>query len=144
MFSAGHKRDGTKKDTWANIERNRHCTVHIANGELADEVNKTAKPLAEGESELNLLNHALVKEPHFSLPRLTKAPVAFSAECHDIHLLGNGPQAIIYVEVNAAFVDDPLFTGKDFQLDSKKLNPLARLGGNDYALTGDILTHERP
>ena len=43
--SIGHKSDGTKKDTWLNIESRSHFIVHIPPAHLATSVTKTAEPL---------------------------------------------------------------------------------------------------
>ncbi|MDN3648096.1 flavin reductase family protein [Reinekea marina] len=144
MISVGQKRDGTKKDTWRNIEERQFCTIHIANTELMPQVNETARGLAEGDSELNQIEHELVAEESFTLPRLKSAPVAMSCKLHDIHLVGNGPQAVIYLSVKHIFVKDTLLTDAPFTVDAHKLDPISRLGGEDYASLGEITTLKRP
>ncbi|MDX1472810.1 MAG: flavin reductase family protein [Reinekea sp.] len=144
MFSVGHKRDGSKKDTWQNIERNGKCVVHIATGELMPDVNESARTLPAGDSELNGMSVSLVEDAEFSLPRIQQCPVAFDCEKHDIHLLGNGPQAVIYVRVNAAYLSDHLDLSDRFTLSEKTLNPLARLGEDRFSLLGDINAIPRP
>ncbi len=143
MFSVGHKRDGSKKDTWSNIEKYGKCVVHIANSPLINDVNESARTLPNDVSELDGMSVTLTQEAGFDLPRISQAPVAFDCDRMDIHLLGNGPQAVIYVQVKSAYIADEL-NMKDFTLAEATLDPLARLGGDRYSLLGDIESIERP
>lgn len=144
LFSVGHKRDGDKKDTWANLERTGRCVVHIAPRSLDAAVNETARGLSAEESEIAGANVSLVREEGFELPRVSEAPVAFDCTLHEIHEVGNGPQAVCYVEVKRAFIDDALEPQANGTLNTEKLNPLARLGGTDYSALGEIWSLARP
>ncbi|MFQ3230959.1 flavin reductase family protein [Reinekea sp.] len=144
MIAVGHKRDGTKKDTWKNIDMRHHCVIHIANTGLMDSVNETARDLAAGESELNNIEHTLVAEDNFALPRIKAAPIAMACRYHDIHLVGNGPQAVIYLKVKHLYVNDALLTDTPFTIDSTNLDPISRLGGDNFASLGEITALKRP
>lgn len=144
MISAGHKRDGSKKDTWENLERTQNCVIHIANSALIDDVNESARPLPEGESEVNALSATLISDGNFSLPRIEQAPIAFECQLHQLHLIGNGPQAVIYLEAKKGYLAESLNISSDFTFDEKQLDALARLGGDNYSLLGDINTLKRP
>lgn len=144
MISVGHKRDGSKKDTWKNIDARHYCTVHIANTGLMASVNETARGLAAGESELNNIEHKLVAEEGFALPRIKAAPIAMACRYHDIHLVGEGPQAVIYLTVKHIYVHDALLTETPFTIDSATLDPISRLGGENFATLGEITTIKRP
>jgi flavin reductase (DIM6/NTAB) family NADH-FMN oxidoreductase RutF len=144
MFSVGHKRDGSKKDTWHNIEQRKKCVIHIADASLINAVNETARGLPAEESELDNLDLTTVKDAAFSLPRIEASPVAFNCDLYDIHLLGNGPQAVIYAQVKAAYVADTLKLEQNFTLDETKLNALARLGGERYSELGKVTAVKRP
>ena len=143
MISVGKKRDGSRKDTWANIADHNHAVVHIANRNQLSILNQTAAPLAHNESELDSINTELVAQD-FALPRLAQCPVALNCIKHDIHLLGDGPQAVIYLEVVSAYLDDKLQINEHYQFSAQNLDPIARLGADDYSLLGDILTLARP
>lgn len=144
MFSVGHKRDGSKKDTWANIERTKRCVIHIADTPLIDAVNESARGLAYGESELKNLAVDLTQDEGFQLPRISQAPVAFDCVLHRLHLVGNGPQGVIYAEVKNAYVSDALNLEESGALNEKKLDALARLGGENYSTLGEIKAVKRP
>ena len=144
MISAGHKRDGTKKDTWANLETSSEAVVHIADFNLLPDLNQTARPLAREQSELDEIDSEIIEQAEFPLPRIRTAPVAMNCKRHDIHLLGNGPQAVIYLEVISAYISDELAGDNPFMPNANALNPVARLGAEDYSLLGDIHMLKRP
>jgi flavin reductase (DIM6/NTAB) family NADH-FMN oxidoreductase RutF len=144
MISVGKKRDGSKKDTWANIEATSNAVIHIANRQQMENLNQTASPLPHGESELDTIDSELVSQNHFSLPRIKQCPIAFNCKKQAIHLIGNGPQAVIYLEVVSAYLDEGLNMNEQWQFDAKALDPIARLGADDYSLLGDITTLARP
>ena len=146
MISVGKKRDGSKKDTWVNIEARREFVVHITEVDLAKEVTETAASLAHGESELDRVRLKTTPFEGFRLPRVARAKVAFACQRHRIVEIGRGPQGVIFGEILKVFISDEIATrGQDeLRIDPRKLAPLARLGGNDYSVLGEILTIERP
>ena len=144
MFSVGHKRDGSKKDTWYNIEQRERFVIHLGVQALAEQLNETARALPAGESELERIDAELVEDAEFGLPRLSACPVAFACRRYDIHMLGKGPQAVIYAEIERAFISEQV-QGSDSQWPrADKLQPLARLGGEQYAHLGEIFSLARP
>jgi len=144
MISVGQKRDGSKKDTWANIERRRRCVVHIASGQHMAAVNETARSLPSEESELAAIDTALTEQPGFAMPRLSDCAVAFDCELYDLHLLGTGSQAVLYLQVKAAYLAEGLLVDGQAWPDAQTLDPLARLGADDFAQLGIITSVPRP
>lgn len=144
MFSAGHKRDGSPKDSWRNVERTGKAVVHIADMSLMTALNESARSLPADVSELDNLDLTLTAEKGFDLPRILEAPVAYHTRLYDIHLLGNGPQAVIYLEATAAYVADRLWLPEENRVAEQKLDPLARLGGERYCELGKIHSLARP
>jgi flavin reductase (DIM6/NTAB) family NADH-FMN oxidoreductase RutF len=146
MISVGRKPDGSKKDTWVNIEERGDFVVHIPPGPMAKEMVATAATLPHGESEVTRLGLATVAEPGFRLPRLAGPKAAMFCERHQIVEVGDGPQGLILGEIKALFIDDAAGKWRDHRLiiDPKQVDPVARLGGEAYALLGDLLTIARP
>ena len=97
-----------------------------------------------GESELEHLGLDLVYDEALGLPRVAACPVAFACTRHEIHLVGNGPQAVIYAEVTAAYVSDEMVADDSILPLVDRLQPLARLGGDDYGLVGEVQSLARP
>jgi len=145
VVSIGSKPDSESKDTKKNLLREKECVLHIPSGDLVEEVNQSAMNLAFGESEVSQTGLSLT-EFTSSLPRISKAKVALHCRLYDVHHLGNSSFDSLYLEILDMYVDDKLITEENDRtlIDNKKLNPLARLGGSDYALLGDTVTIKRP
>lgn len=145
-LSVGRKGNGSQKDTWHNIENRNHFVIHIPHKEMAEAVSESAANLAEGVSEIEHLGLETTQVDGWPLPRLKETRVAFLCERFAIHTVGSAPQGLILGRVSAAYLDDSVakYEGKRLKIDARKLDPLARLGGNDYTTLGEILTIARP
>ena len=136
-ISVGLKRDGSKKDTWRNIEERSHFVVQIPKAEDVEKVLQSAEPLEHGESEVDQCHLELADFEDSPLPRLKKAPVAFYCEKHDIFPIGKGPQGLILGEIRSVYLDDQVAKitpdSPIPQVSAEAVNPLARLGS-----TGDF------
>ena len=131
-LSAGLKRDGSKKDTWRNIEERSHFVVQIPRVEDVDTVLQSAEPLDHGESEIEHCHLELADFEGSPLPRLKRAPIAFYGEKHEIIPVGNGPQGLVLGEIHSIYLDDQVAKlSPDSpipQVSAEAVNPLARLG----------------
>ncbi|QXD24835.1 flavin reductase family protein [Opitutia bacterium ISCC 51] len=145
-ISVGRKDDGSQKDTWNNIENRNHFVIHIPHREMAEAVTASAASLGQGESEIEHLKLETESVEGWPLPRLKESRIALLCERFAIHAIGAAPQGLILGKVTAAYLDDTVAeqTGNRLKIDAKKLDPIARLGGNDYTTLGDILTIVRP
>jgi len=135
MISAGRKRSGEQKDTWANIEARNSFVVHIPSTAHASEVTQSADSLDAGVSEIEALGIETVPMEGFHLPRLKHAKVAFGCKLHEIIEFGNSTQAMILGEIQCLFVEDDLVhsEGKRLTIDPTGIDPLARLGGKFFS-----------
>lgn len=147
MLSIGHKPDGSPKDTRANIQQRRHFVVHIAHPQLIDPLNASSAGLPEGVSELQQLALETVAFDGSPLPRLAAARVAYACELYQMQEIGPQRQALILGRIHSVYVDDDLVE-QDAQgrqrIDTGRLDPLARLGGEQYAELGRLLSRPRP
>lgn len=146
MLSTGKKPDGSRKDTWVNIDERKYFTVHIAHRELAEKVTASSAGLPHGQSELNNLNLPITEVEDFPLPRLSDCRIAFFCEKYQIMEIGNTPQGLILGLVTKMYISDEVASINDGKLavDPTKVDPLGRIGGNDYSLFGDTITVPRP
>lgn len=144
MVSIGKKPDGEIKDTRRNILERKHFVVHIAHRELAEQVTQSSAPLAHGDSELTRSGLPTEAFGDFSLPRLSDCRVAYACELYEHHEIG--PQAVIYGRVRQIYISDAIASEDQgrIKVDAQALDPIARLGGDDYGLLGDITTIPRP
>ncbi|RVU85898.1 flavin reductase family protein [Leucothrix sargassi] len=146
MVSIGNKGPDEKKDTARNILTSKKCVLHIADQSLVGALNQSAETLAYGESEVTSQSLAMTDFEGVDLPRIADAPVAYACEFHDMKEIGDGPMSLMFLELKKAYISDEITLPDDTRLSigSEKLDPLARLGGNDYAGLLPAFTLERP
>lgn len=150
MISGGKKTTGDEagreKDTVVNIRERGHFVVHIAGTSSLDVLNASAATLNHGESEVEAFGLKTTEFKDFSLPRLTECPVALGCKLHRVEEIGNAPQILIFGEIEQMYIDDSAIKSllPRLEVDSHKLNPLARLGGANYAGLGEPLQASRP
>lgn len=147
MISVGNKPNGDKKDTLVNITNNPKMVIHIASAQDAPVVTQTAETLPHGESELTKSALETVEFENFSLPRLAQCDIAYGCELYEIKEIGNLPQSLIFVEVKQIYINDDVIEldGKQrIKVHADKVNPLARLGGGEYATVNKPFSITRP
>lgn len=136
-LSVGRKRDGSKKDTWSNIEKHSDFVVHIPQVRHVDAVLKTAESLAAGLSELDAVPLDTESFEGCPLPRLRGLPIAFHCTKHDIHLIGDEGQALILGRIQQLYLHDSIIEQSSdpskVNLQIETLDPLARLGSDAFA-----------
>ena len=147
MLSVGKKPDGRFKDTRVNIEQRKNFVVHIAHREMLEGLNQSSATLDADISELDQLGIETTVFEGSRLPRIEACKVAYACECYQIHELGSTPQSIIYGRVNHIFIDDDITSTSDkgrLKVHADKLEPIARLGADEYMSFGDIIRMTRP
>ncbi|MDE2221942.1 MAG: flavin reductase family protein [Candidatus Omnitrophica bacterium] len=146
MISVGWKNDETKKDTWVNISERSHFVVHIPAGAQVHEVSNSSTVLPHGASEIDRFGITVENLEGWSLPKVRGAGIAFLCEKYAIHEIGADPQALILGKINCIWIDEEAVSRPNNRIviDPVKIDPLARLGGNHYALLGEVLTVKRP
>jgi flavin reductase (DIM6/NTAB) family NADH-FMN oxidoreductase RutF len=148
MLSMGHKSTGEVKDTCRNLLSGRDFVIHLPGVEQAAAVTASAASLPYGDSELRLCNLRTTTFPGCPVPRLQGVSVAYQARLHQVHYLGHTQQAVIYAELLQLWLDDAVVT-EDRQrgryvVDAAAINPLARLGGTEYAALAAAFRVPRP
>ena len=145
MLSIGLKPDGTIKDTRRNIIERSHFVVHIPSRDQASAVTESSRTLAYGESELEAQKLKTVPFADFALPRLEQAPVAFACERFRVEEITE-TQAMILGRIRYVYVTDEAVSGTEDRtvIDANIIDPIARLGGNNYSLMGGTIDIPRP
>jgi len=147
MLSLGLKPTGGFKDTRINLERSKSCVIHIPDRTMLDAMNASSASLAEDVSEVEQLGLPLTLFEGFAMPRLADAKVAYGCKLHEIKELGAGPQSLLFVEIEQMFIADEIVEVSDagrIKVDAQKLDPIARLGANEYAFLSDVTHLKRP
>ena len=146
MFSVGKKTQISPKDTLKNIQNREKFVIHIAQAELANELNQSSATLDYGDSELDHINLQTTEIENFPIPRITEARVAFACSLYEIKEVGNVPMSLVFGEVQSAYIADNIVHSENGRntISAEKLNPLARLGGSDYTSINQPFTIARP
>lgn len=147
MISVGKKAPGVEKDTRTNIEARGHFVVHIPSMDQLEAMNASSATLAADISEVEQLGLETVPFGDFPLPRLKHAKVAYGCELYELHEMGNAGQAVIYGEIKQLYLDDTIvehLPGDRLKVDAARLDPVARLGANEYAGLSEVIKLKRP
>lgn len=146
MLSVGKKPDGTLKDTAVNAIKNKELVIHIASTDSAETMTQTSATLSHGESEVIASQVELDDLGGFNLPRVKQCPIAFGCTLHEVLEVGNTPQHLLIAKIEEVYIDDQVVTMQNERLviDALKVDPLSRLGGNDYATLDKTITVLRP
>lgn len=127
------------KDTARNIEANGEFVVNVATIDTLDLMHQTSAEYPPDCSETEVLGLALLPGQWVRVPRIACSPVHIECRLHTKIALG--PINTLYIGQAMGFhLGKSVFDGR--QVDTVKLNPVARLGGPYYAALGEIF--ERP
>jgi len=147
MLSIGKKPDSTDKDTRCNIVERKNFTLHIADLANLPALNQSSATLDKNRSELDGLDISLTDFQFSALPRIAECKIAYACELYEMHEIGNTPQAVIYGKVNAIYIDDNVLSVDDkghVKVHAEKLQPISRLGANEYMRAGEVIRLKRP
>jgi len=147
MLSLGLKPDGGFKDTRINLERSQRCVIHIPDRTMMDAMNGSSATLPADMSEVEQLGLSLQPFDGFALPRLADAKVAYGCRLHEIKEMGAGPQSLLFVQIEQMFINEAILEPTDngrIKVDAMKLDPIARLGANEYGFLTNITHLKRP
>lgn len=146
MLSIGKKADGAPKDTLKNIIDKKKMVIHIAHQQQAELVTQTAASLDFADSELSLTNLTTTAFADFELPRISECDIAYACELFEIKEITGAAQQLVFAEVKELYLSDNIVQTQNNRLNitADKVDPLARLGGGEYAGITAPFTHIRP
>ncbi|PRO66134.1 flavin reductase family protein [Alkalicoccus urumqiensis] len=138
------RRDGRKKDTAANILETGEFVIHAATKGNVKKMNETSAELAPEESEIDRAGFHPLVSSEVSVPSLKESPVKM--ECRlEKHLEFEGDDGAVDLLIGRILhyeIEDKLY--ENGRVDTKKMKPVARLGGREYAELGNIFELPRP
>lgn len=145
VFSPTLKRDGGKKDTLLNIEANGEFVINASTEKHADLINLSSKPLSYDESEVALTGQATTPSTLVRPPLLADVPFALECKLMQIIPVGSGPISanLVIGEIVTMHVNDDVLDSHGIP-DPRKINAIARLGGEYWCRTQDLFQLERP
>ncbi len=142
LISVG-QRKGNPKDTLRNTRETGEFVINIVNAELAEAMNQTS---GEWAYEVNEFDRAGVT-PAASIdvrpPRVAEAPIALECKVTQIVPVIDTTYTLILGHVLRFHIRSDLLRPNGL-VDALRLEPLARLGGDEYAIIGRVFEMKRP
>ncbi|WP_279280825.1 flavin reductase family protein [Enterococcus hirae] len=144
---AVQRKNEQMKDTAKNILIRRAAIIQVLDEQNVVEVNKTAATLPQEESELTLTNLTTKINRNGSIPPINEAKIVFETDLYD-HLKIKNEQEVtadlFLLKIHTYQLNEEVYDPVSRKIDPKKLQPVSRLAGNDYATLGKIFTIPRP
>ena len=148
VFSATgrHATDGGLKDTVANVEATKEFVVNLATWDLREAMNRSSAPAPHGVDEFVLAGVTAAPSTLVRPPRVKESPVHL--ECRHVQTVRlltadhAAPNLLVIGEVVGIHVDDAVVV--DGMIDYARMQPIGRLGYQDYARLGEIFAMTRP
>lgn len=135
-----------RKDTLNNIEATGEFVVNVATEPAFEVVNGTSADYPPEIGEFDA--EGVEREPSLTVapPRVASSPVAFECRLHEVRPTGNcfvvvGLVLHVAVAEEVAVGDDML---RRPHVDIRALDPLARLGADEWGRLGEIREIQRP
>ena len=142
------RKDGVIKDTARNILDRKEAVVHIVDQSVVEDMNQTSAPLSPDESELDYTSLTLIDSLSVQVPSIVEAKIRFEGVLHQYVPIKDEHDNIVtdffFIRVTDFFFDETVFDQEKEYILTDKLNPVARLAGNQYATLNEEFTIVRP
>lgn len=133
-------RVGDPKDTLRNVRETGDFTINVVTPAILDAMVLTAGEWPRGTSEFGPAGLTPVPSERVRAPRVAESPLQLECRFHREIPLGNG--FLVVGEVVLVRADDAVVV--DGRIDATRLQPVGRLGGEFYALPGEVVKRARP
>jgi flavin reductase (DIM6/NTAB) family NADH-FMN oxidoreductase RutF len=127
------------KDTLRNVLETREFVVCLSPEPLLDQVNASATDFPAGTSEFDAVGVEREPSARVAPPRVAASPVAL--ECVLAATQEFGSCTVVFGQVVHVAVDEAVL--RDGRPAVDLLQPLSRLGANEWATIGDVTSHRR-
>lgn len=136
-FNCGMRGD-KRKDTSRNINAYGEYVVNIADESLLEALHLSSEDHPPEVSEIDLLGLETRPSVRIRTPRLARAPISMECRLHQVLSFGATNPEFFVGEVLMFHIRDDLYNNG--KIDTKKLRPICRLGGPNYATLGEFIT----
>ncbi len=138
-------RRGQPKDTLRNIRASGAFCVNICSEDLLEAMNASSAEVAAEVDEFALAGVTPVEGEAVAAPRVAEAPACLECTLFREVPLGGGANVLVIGEVRRVHLSPRLvLLPGSFLVDPWSLKPVARLGGDRYALLREIRDLPRP
>lgn len=132
------RKAGARKDTAANILARGDYVVNVGDASQLEQIHLSSAEHPPDVSEADLLGLRTAPSTLIPTPRLADAPVSMECRLHQVVPFGELGSEFFVGEVLAFHIRDGLYEGG--KIDTKRLDPVCRLGGPNYATLGEVIT----
>jgi flavin reductase (DIM6/NTAB) family NADH-FMN oxidoreductase RutF len=123
----------TTKDTYENVKKVPEVVINVVNYDLVHQMSLASSPYAPGTNEF--IKSGLNQTPSLKVrpPRVAESPVQFECKVNQVIELGHegGAGNLIICEVVQFHIDENILDS-NLMIDQKKIDLVARMGGNWY------------
>jgi len=133
MISGGHRRDGRRKDTRANIEETGEFVVNVVGEDSAQRMVDCSAAFEPEVSEFDEVGLEPAPSVKVAAPRIAECKVAMECRLDRVIEVGHGGGAMVLGEIVWFHVADDVLNDDGKTVDPTKLKPVGRLGGKLYA-----------
>jgi flavin reductase (DIM6/NTAB) family NADH-FMN oxidoreductase RutF len=138
-IAVGRKRDGSKKDTWRNIEETGEFVINVVVPELMDAVVTGAMELPHNVSELERSGEPTFPSVKVKPPRLANSPV--NLECSLFRIVEVAETALVLGQVVRVHLKDGVAAAG--RVDPRTLTFVGRMGEDLYCRVSDLFERKR-
>lgn len=135
VFSPSRRvRDNSVKHTLINAESTKEVVINVVNYEIVQQMSLSSTEYPEGVNEFVKAGLTMLKSDVVKPFRVAESPVQFECKVNDIIKLGQegGAGNLIICEVVKFHISEDVLD-KDNSINQKKLDLVARAGGNYYS-----------
>jgi flavin reductase (DIM6/NTAB) family NADH-FMN oxidoreductase RutF len=133
------KRDGSKKDTWRNIEETGEYVINVVVPELMDAVIIGAREMPHDVSELDVAGIPTLPSTKVKPPRLAGSPI--NLECTLLKIVEVEETGLILGRVVMVHAKDEVVEGG--RVDPRRLTFVGRMGDDLYCRVTDLFERKR-
>ena len=137
IFSPSRRvRDNTTKHTLENAMETKEVVINVVNFPIVEQMSKSSIEYEKGVNEFIETGLTQVKSLLVKPPRVLESPISFECKVQDIISLGEsgGAGQLIIAKVVQIHIDKKFIDNKG-DIDSEKLDLVARMGGDWYTRT---------
>jgi flavin reductase (DIM6/NTAB) family NADH-FMN oxidoreductase RutF len=134
IFSpARNGRTNTTKDTYNNVKAIPEVVINIVNFDILHQMSLASSPFAPGVDEFVKAGLTPIPSDTIRPMRVAEAPVQFECKVIEVKELGDqgGAGNLVICEVTKIHIHEEVLDA-DGMIDQKKINLVARMGGNWY------------
>ena len=126
-------RTNTTKDTFNNVKVVPETVINVVNYDMVHQMSLASSPFAPGVSEFIKTGFTPIASETIQPKRIKESPVQFECKVIDVKELGTkgGAGNLIFCEVQKIHISEEILD-EDQAIDQKKIDLVARMGGNWY------------